>query len=535
VNAGDGRVPVKWRPRLGLIVFLTLTLVLCLPLLGLFFFRIYENQLVRETEAELMAQSATLAAVFRREIEAGALSDDALGAIAPAAAGSGVGEPDREIASPLDLVEQVSPPSRPAAKPADAAFLAIGARMTPDLLETQRATFADFRLLDPHGVVIAGREDLGLSYAEIPEVAEALQGRFRGAMRLRADKRAPPISAISGGSASQIFIAIPVTVHDRVAGVVYASRAPAEMFKHLYDERRELAIAGLSVAAATLIIGFVFHRTITQPVHELIARTSAIASGDPSAMRPLKRHGTAEFAALSQSFLDMATGLKNRSDFIASFAAHVSHELKSPLTSIQGAAELLRDDVAAGPPRMSDEARRKFLDNIVADSGRLTAIVNRLREMARADTRPTDGMTSLALLIGDLRAAFPALDVEASGDLDCPVRMSAENARIVLFHLAGNAAQHGARLFEIEARVVSGNLEAILRDDGRGITPNNRAKIFESFFTTRREEGGTGMGLSIVRAMLLAHGGAIDLLEAEEGAVFRVTIPRAAEDAEAIS
>lgn len=155
--------------------------------------------------------------------------------------------------------------------------------------------------------------------------------------------------------------------------------------------------------------------------------------------------------------------------------------------------------------------------------------------MARADTRPTDGMTSLALLIGDLRAAFPALDVEASGDLDCPVRMSAENARIVLFHLAGNAAQHGARLFEIEARVVSGNLEAILRDDGRGITPNNRAKIFESFFTTRREEGGTGMGLSIVRAMLLAHGGAIDLLEAEEGAVFRVTIPRAAEDAEAIS
>jgi len=59
-------------------------------------------------------------------------------------------------------------------------------------------------------------------------------------------------------------------------------------------------------------------------------------------LRPLKRHGTSEFARLSQSFLDMARRLNTRSSFISTFATHVSHELKSPLTSIQGAAELLR-------------------------------------------------------------------------------------------------------------------------------------------------------------------------------------------------
>ena len=82
-----------------------------------------------------------------------------------------------------------------------------------------------------------------------------------------------------------------------------------------------------------LAVGFVFHRTITRPVRELIVRTCAIARGDKSARRPLEHHGTAEFAQLSQSFLDMATALESRSDYIATFAAHVSHELKSPLSS----------------------------------------------------------------------------------------------------------------------------------------------------------------------------------------------------------
>ena len=122
----------------------------------------------------------------------------------------------------------------------------------------------------------------------------------------------------------------------------------------------------------TLLIGFLFHRTITEPMRELIERTHLIGKGDRDALRPLQRHGTREFARLSQSFLEMARRLNTRSSFISTFATHVSHELKSPLTSIQGAAELLRDDVDA--PSMDDEDRRKFLDNIIADADRLTTI-----------------------------------------------------------------------------------------------------------------------------------------------------------------
>jgi signal transduction histidine kinase len=66
-------------------------------------------------------------------------------------------------------------------------------------------------------------------------------------------------------------------------------------------------------------------------------------------------------------------------------------------------------------------------------------------------------------------------------------------------------------------------------DDGEGVSPNNRSQIFDSFFTTRRDSGGTGMGLAIVRAMLDAHGGAIRLTEAERGTAFELTIPVADE------
>ena len=62
-------------------------------------------------------------------------------------------------------------------------------------------------------------------------------------------------------------------------------------------------------------------------------------------------------------------------------------------------------------------------------------------------------------------------------------------------------------------------------DNGEGVSPNNRTQIFDSFFTTRRESGGTGMGLAIVRAMLDAHGGAIRLLDADDGTAFELTVP----------
>jgi signal transduction histidine kinase len=275
----------------------------------------------------------------------------------------------------------------------------------------------------------------------------------------------------------------------------------------------------------TLLIGFLFHRTITEPMRELVERTNLVGKGDRDALRPLKRHGTSEFARLSQSFLEMARRLNTRSSFISTFATHVSHELKSPLTSIQGAAELLRDDIDATTPTMTDKDKRKFLDNIIADADRLTQISGRLRDLARAENPVAVGAAKLSTSITGLRSAFPSLDIRASGDLDTPMRVSEENATIIFSNLADNAMRHGSSTLDISAAQQGNSLLVKVIDNGEGVSPNNRTQIFDSFFTTRRDSGGTGMGLAIVRAMLDAHGGAVRLIDCEQGTAFELMLP----------
>ena len=138
---------------------------------------------------------------------------------------------------------------------------------------------------------------------------------------------------------------MPVLVNNRVAGVIYTSRTPSNIFDHLYQERGKFILATLTVVLGTILIGLVFRRTITRPMRELVSRVDRIGRGDRDAFRPLAHYGTREFAQLSKSFLGMAEKLSRRSDYIATFSAHLTHELKSPLTSIKGAAELLLESL----------------------------------------------------------------------------------------------------------------------------------------------------------------------------------------------
>jgi signal transduction histidine kinase len=516
----------KWRPTLGLIVFAVLSTVIALPLVGLFFFRIYDNQLIHQTQAELIAQSSVLSAVYVREVEA-KIPGIPLGAeIAPEL------RPDPSdrfapIRPALDLAGNDLLARRPDARPAEAApdpaYLEIGQRLLPVMMQTQKVTLAGFRILDPHGTVIAGRRETGMSLAHIEEVAAALQGSYRGALRVRiSDKPPPPIYSISRGTGLRVFSAMPVIVDNHVAGVIYASRTPSNIFRHFYEEKGKFILAGIAVLGVTLIIGLIFSRTITRPMHELILRISEIRQGKPDAFRPLAHYGTREFATLARSFLEMAETLSHRSDHISTFAAHLTHELKSPLTSIRGAAELLQDSGASSPGQLTDPERSRFLSNILSDTERIDVLVRRLRELAQAEAAQAGGSVVLQSLVGELRSRFPGLAIEAGGALDRTIGMSAENALIVLSHLADNAGRHHATELRLTASDDAGAVRLVVSNNGDAISAANRDRIFDAFFTTRRDSGGTGMGLAIAQAMLRANGGSIRLLPQEQGVAFEV-------------
>ena len=284
---------------------------------------------------------------------------------------------------------------------------------------------------------------------------------------------------------------------------------------------RGAEIAAAAVVLTTLLIAFVFIRAITRPMQELIGRTARIAAGDRDAVRPLAQNGTREMAELSQAFLDMARKLQARSDTIRAFATHVSHELKSPLTSIQGAAELLRDS----GDEMDAKTRARFQENIVADAQRMSALVRRLIELARAESLDTTRDTTSLRDIVEGLAPVEGVSIEIERGGDTRFRMSTENAAAVLSNLIDNSARHAATRVTLSAMTASAGVTIIIADNGLGISPKDRGRIFEPFFTTRRDSGGTGLGLGIVAALVKAHDGTIRLVGSDIGARFDISLP----------
>lgn len=519
---------MNWRPRLSTILLIVNLAVIALPLGGLFFARIYENQLIQETERELISQAAVIGAVFRADLA----KRDEQTPRPHRTLSRKTGAVFTPINPQLDLAHVATLPARPdglpPASPPSPASLAAGRHLSQVLEEAQLTTLIGVRVMDQFGTTIGGTGEIGLSFAHVAEVRTALDGHYASALRYRELKNAPTeLSSLSRGTGVRVFVAMPVVSDARVVGVVYLSRTPKSILRHMYEEREKAILALLTVIVLAGSLALLTSATISRPVAELLDRTRQVTSGSQGAMTPLKRPGTREIAQLSEGISQMAQALTERAEYIRTLATHVSHEFKTPLASIQGAAELLEDHQDA----MTPAERQRFLSNISADGARLRNLLDRLLDLARAEnTQRGEGLVNIAQQSASVLAAAPeTLDVEWAVPDGLTAQISQDAFGIVLGNLLENAAQHGAGTVSVTAAADKDTIILTIRDDGDGISPANAAKVFDHFFTTRRDVGGTGLGLGIVRALLSAHGGAIMLApghSGEGGACFHITLRR---------
>ena len=526
--------------RLRTILLGTLLFVAALPGFGAIFLRIYENALVRRTEAELVAQGAALAASA-----AVVGSGIALSAPLPTAPPA-VPERYPDRVTEVDLRSSPILPPRPRAEiaagtapgtgpgaggVADPAAVALAWRMMPAFQETKVTTLASILMLDRQGILLNGPE-AGGSLAALPEVHAALAGVPTTVLRENAGYPARhALDWLSRAANIRLHHTRPIVVDGKVVGVLLLSRSPRALALGLYEDRGKIALGVAAIFAMLLMLSAVLSRAIVRPIEGLSRATRALASGRRVSTRQPTLQ-VVEIRALFEDFEQMADAIEKRSRYLRDFAASVSHEFKTPLAGISGAIELLQDHGA----QMSPAESERFLANMAADARRLSRLVGRLMELARADVHV--GEAEAAAQPGPILAAVAdALSGEHFAiTVDLPpvmpntmpaVSIDGDALEAVLTTLAENARQAGARSLAITLSADDEAVRIDLADDGPGIPEADRPRVFEPFFTSKREQGGTGLGLPIARSLLNAYGGELTLLPSAAGAHFRISCPAA--------
>ncbi|WP_338664358.1 HAMP domain-containing sensor histidine kinase [Pararoseomonas sp. SCSIO 73927] len=510
------------RPRLRTLLLLSNLVVLVLPVTGFWALRLYESALVRQTETELRAQAAVLAGAWR-----------AARGIAPESLADGLTTRALETARRrgLDLAHDtvlpLAPDPRPGPPPvAEAAW--AGARLLPVLRDTQAVTLAALRLLDASGVVVASTgADTGLSLAGLEEVEAARSGRPLAVLRRREKIATDVPGGISRTAGLRVHLAMPVLDGERVDAVVLLSRTPSTVTQTVSGKVPEIAAVALLLLLLVAALAALASRLITRPLDAVVRAARQVAAGGSARLPAVPGTAVREAAELSDAIARMTATLEGRATYVRGLAAHVSHEFKTPLAAMRGAAELLAEHGEA----MSAAERARFAATIEEGVARLDRLVSGLLALARADMAAAGGRADLRPLAEAAAARHPGLRVAVSGEAEAAIAPQA--AATVLDSLLGNALVHAGPGTAVAIGLQQDGATAVMTvsDDGPGLSPANAARAFDPFFTTARERGGTGLGLAIARSLVEGAGGRIELLAAERGARFRIVLARAMPEA----
>jgi two-component system, OmpR family, sensor histidine kinase MtrB len=298
---------------------------------------------------------------------------------------------------------------------------------------------------------------------------------------------------------------------------------------------------GISLVGAALVttlagagLGWWAARRVLRPLTGIGDAARSIAEGELKTR--VEASEDPDLAPLAESFNEMANSLEERIERDARFASNVSHELRSPLTTLSASITVLENHRADMPKRA-----QAALDLMVADVNRFRQLIEDLLEISRFDA----GVMHLDL--DEVRVAELVMQaVSTSTDADIPLDIDAELAGVivqadkrrlvrVIANLLDNAAKYAGGATRVELRQVDGNVQIAVEDEGPGIPQDDRLRIFDRFSRglvagRRSTSDGVGLGLSLVAEHVRLHGGGVwveDCPDGKQGARFVVMLPAA--------
>ena len=382
-------------------------------------------------------------------------------------------------------------------------------------------------LTDAKGIVIfdsqQGRRE-GTDLSGMRDVSLTLAGRY-GARSSRDDP--------DDSSTSVLYVAAPIGDPSAPTGVLTVFKPQADMMPLIRERRRIIYTAcGLIGGGILFLIGAVF-LWLFQPIGRITGYARAIERGE----RPPKpKIGIGrEVNTLASALDSMRDSLEDR-QYVERYIRTLTHEMKSPLAAIRGAAELIDEDMPA-------ETRRHFLENILAETSRSERLISRLLELSAIESRKSLDATQTCdlrdIVSGAIDQARPLAEIAAVSlvtefpSTPLPVHGDAFILRAAATNLLENAIDFSPRGGSVRVRLTANDGKVLLtiRDHGAGIPDYARDKVFERFYSLRHHGAGrkgTGLGLTLVREAAELHGGSITLDPAPGGGTdARLTLPAA--------
>ena len=407
---------------------------------------------------------------------------------------------------------------------------ASGAAVTRKIEDIQNAYQAEVWLVNASGVGLTTGSEASKDDLNDPRVVEQIK-RVLSGEEIRAQNL--PGSSTAG----TVTIGVPWygVPGGRVLGAILLSVGGEALKVDYSDLIRYSVLAGLAALALSGVLVFIIARAQSRPIRQITDAVQAFAGGDFS-RRVEGVKGDGDVARLADSFNAMAEDVSRLDQSRRSFVANVSHELRSPMTCIQGYVQGMLDGT------IQDGEREKYLNTVLSETKRLTKLIGELLDLSRFEAGKTplnktrfdiDELILSVLFKFEQRIEDKGIDVEISfKEQPCYVEADMDRITQVVTTLIDNAVKFAAekgRLI-VWTHVVDNLCYVTVKNDGATIPADDLPFIFERFYKVDKAHtsgGGTGLGLAIVKRILEQHGQTISVTSAGGLTTFVFTLERA--------